>query len=44
MAIFHQKVSNYAHLFALNRLTGELDHFFQKLKVDQNGHFSSKGE
>ena len=80
MAIFHQKVSHDAHLFAPNWLTSELDHFFskneswsnwpffikrwvmmltsllqigsqvswttffQKLKVYQNGHFSSKGE
>ena len=44
MAIFHQKVSHDAHLFAPNWLTDELDHFFQKLKVTQNGHFSSKSE
>ena len=30
MAIFHQKVSHDAHLFAPNWLTGELDHFFSK--------------
>ena len=32
MAIFHQKVSHDAHLFAPNWLTDELDHFFSKVE------------
>ena len=44
MAIFHEKVSHDAHLFAPNWLTDEQDHFCEKLKVTENGDFWWKSE
>ena len=42
MAIFHQKVSHDAHLFAPNRLTDEQDHFLWKVESHSKWRFLMK--